>query len=107
MMMRILKTITTGIVAFALVLTAVFGFVFTYTQNHSGQHSAIYNLTPEDEQMIIEQYGNCHDIECLLLCVRDYAVANFEYDYDKSINLAGEIKKMLISSINTAKKNSK
>ena len=29
----------------------------------------------------------------------------FEYDYDNSINLAEEIKKMLISSINTAKKN--
>ena len=31
----------------------------------------------------------------------------FEYDYDNSISLAGEIKKMLISSINTAKKNQK
>ena len=30
----------------------------------------------------------------------------FEYDYDSSISLAEEIKKMLISSINTAKKNS-
>jgi len=29
----------------------------------------------------------------------------FEYDYDNSISLAEEIKKMLISSINTAKKN--
>ena len=29
----------------------------------------------------------------------------FEYDYDNSIMLAEEIKKMLISSINTAKKN--
>ena len=29
----------------------------------------------------------------------------FEYNYDSSINLAEEIKKMLISSINTAKKN--
>jgi len=29
----------------------------------------------------------------------------FEYDYDKAINLAEEIKKMLISSINTAKRN--
>ena len=29
----------------------------------------------------------------------------FEYDYDNSINLAEEIKRMLISSINTAKKN--
>lgn len=28
----------------------------------------------------------------------------FEYDYDTSINLAEEIKKMLIASINTAKK---
>ena len=31
----------------------------------------------------------------------------FEYNYDSSINLAEEIKKMLISSINTAKKNQK
>ena len=31
----------------------------------------------------------------------------FEYDYDNSINLAEEIKRMLISSINTAKRNSK
>ncbi len=30
----------------------------------------------------------------------------FEYDYDNQINLAEEIKRMLISSINTAKKNS-
>ena len=81
--MRILKTITTGVIALALVVTAVFGFVFTYTQNHSGMYSAVYNLTAEDEQMIIEQYGDCPNIECLLLCVRDYAVANFEYDYDK------------------------
>lgn len=29
----------------------------------------------------------------------------FEYDYDAAINLAEEIKRMLISSINTAKKN--
>ena len=29
----------------------------------------------------------------------------FEYDYDNSISLAEEIKKMLISSINTAKNN--
>lgn len=29
----------------------------------------------------------------------------FEYDYDKSLKLAEEIKSMLISSINTAKKN--
>ena len=29
----------------------------------------------------------------------------FEYDYDNSINLAEEIKRMLISSINTAKQN--
>ena len=29
----------------------------------------------------------------------------FEYDYDSAINLAEEIKRMLISSINTAKKN--
>ena len=28
----------------------------------------------------------------------------FEYDYDNPINLAEEIKRMLISSINTAKK---
>lgn len=81
--MRILKTITTGVIALALVVTAVFGFVFTYTQNHSGMYSAVYNLTAEDERMIIEQYGDCPNIECLLLCVRDYAVANFEYDYDK------------------------
>ena len=81
--MRVFKNVTTGIIAFALVVTAVFGFVFTYTQNYGGQHSAIYNLTPEDEQMIIEQYGDCPDVECLLLCVRDYAVENFEYDYDK------------------------
>ena len=31
----------------------------------------------------------------------------FDYDYDNSINLAEEIKRMLISSINTAKKNDK
>lgn len=31
----------------------------------------------------------------------------FEFDYDNSINLAEEIKRMLISSINTAKKNNK
>ncbi len=31
----------------------------------------------------------------------------FEYDYDVSIKLAEEIKKMLISSINTAKNNQK
>ena len=31
----------------------------------------------------------------------------FEYDYDNPIGLAEEIKRMLISSINTAKKNSK
>ncbi len=29
----------------------------------------------------------------------------FEYDYDNLVNLAEEIKRMLISSINTAKKN--
>ncbi len=78
------KTITSVVISVLLVLTVASACFFTYTQNHDGRYSGIYNLTPSDEDWIIEQFGDCEDIEDLMISVIDYARNNFSYDYGKS-----------------------
>ena len=77
------KSITAIVVSLLLILTAVCGMVFTYTQNYDGRYTGIYNLSESDKEWVVEQFGDCTDIECLLNCVEEYALENFEYDTPK------------------------
>lgn len=81
--MKAIRSITTVVVSLMLILTVVCGMVFTYTQNYGGRYTGIYNLSKSDKEWVIERFGDCTDIECLLNCVEDYALENFEYDTPK------------------------
>ena len=81
--MKAIRSITTVVVSLMLILTVVCGMVFTYTQNYGGRYTGIYNLSESDKEWVIEQFGDCTDIECILNCVEDYALENFEYDTPK------------------------
>jgi len=81
--MRILKRFLTVWVCLALIASFCMGFVCIATQNNAGGHSSITAISKQDRQWIYDHFGECDSIECLLLCVEDYAVRNFRYDKSK------------------------
>ena len=83
--MKLLKgslSLVLCVVMFYLFATA---FVCVSNQNNSGANSSVTTITEADQEWIIDHFGGCSDIECLMLCVEGYAVQNLRYDYDKSI----------------------
>ena len=68
----------------SLVATFLMGFSSVSRQNNSGANSSVTTITEADREWIVTHFGGCSDIECLMLCVEDYAARNFQYDYDKS-----------------------
>ena len=81
--MRILKRFLTVWVCLALIASFCMGFVCIAAQNNAGGHSSITAISKQDRQWIYDHFGECDSIECLLLCVEDYAVRNFRYDKSK------------------------
>lgn len=82
--MRIVKCILSVLLCLSLVATFFVGFSSVSRQNNSGANSSVTTITDADREWIIDHFGGCADIECLMLCVEDYAVRNFQYDHDKS-----------------------
>lgn len=82
--MRIFKNIMTVIVCCAILVSIGSAWYSTKSQNNSGGHSGIYTLTQEDKEWVIDKFGDCPDVETLLIRVRDYAVENFKYDHNYS-----------------------
>lgn len=81
--MKIVKRLLTILLCLSLVATFFMGFSSVSRQNNSGANSSVTTITEADREWIIDRFGGCTDIECLMLCVEDYAVRNFQYDYDK------------------------
>ena len=82
--MKIVKRLLTVLLCLSLVATFFMGFSSVSRQNNSGANSSVTTITEADRAWIIDHFGGCSDIECLMLCVEDYAVQNLRYDYDKS-----------------------
>ena len=82
--MRIVKCILSVLLCLSLVATFLMGFSSVSRQNNSGANSSVTTITEADREWIVTHFGGCSDIECLMLCVEDYAARNFQYDYDKS-----------------------
>ena len=83
--MKIAKKVLSIILCIALLVATCVALVQTKTQNRSGGHSGVTNITSNDQAWIRTYFGECSDIECLLRCVEDYAVTNFRYDYNKFV----------------------
>lgn len=83
--MKIVKRLLTVLLCLSLAATFFMGFSSVSRQNSSGANSSVTTITEADRAWIIDHFGGCSDIECLMLCVEGYAVQNLRYDYDKSI----------------------
>lgn len=81
--MKIVKRFLSVSVCLALIASFCMGFVCIATQNNAGGHSSFTAISERDRQWIYEHFEECDSIECLLLCVEDYAVRNFRYDKSK------------------------
>lgn len=55
----------------------------TRAQNCAGGYSAATAISEKDKEWVCDRFGGCESIECLLLCIEDYAVQNFNYDKSK------------------------
>ncbi len=65
------------------ICTLFMAFNCTRSQNNSGGYSSVTAITVEDREWILDRFGNCSDVECLLRCIENYAVQNLKYDYNK------------------------
>ena len=81
--MRILKRLLAVSVCLALIASFCMGFVCIATQNNAGGHSSFTAISERDRQWICDHFEECDSIECLLLCVEEYAVQNFHYNKSK------------------------
>lgn len=82
--MKIVKRLLSIFLCITFAATCWMGVASISRQNYSGRQSSITTISAENKEWIIDKFGNCSDIECLIRCVEDYAVRNFQYDYDKS-----------------------
>lgn len=81
--MKTVRCILTLLLCLTLVGTCFMTFSQIGRQNRSGAYSSVTPITTENKQWILKNFGDCSDIECLILCVDKYAVENFHYDYNK------------------------
>lgn len=81
--MKIVKRILSVLLCLVFAGTCFMTFSQIGRANWSGENSSVTTLTAADRMWILDHFGDCADIECLILCVDKYAVENFHYDYNK------------------------
>lgn len=83
--MKIVRRILGVLLCLSFVVACFAGFACISRQNASGAHSSVTTITEANRSWIIDHFGDCSDIECLMCCVEDYAIQNFCYDYNKPL----------------------
>lgn len=81
--MKIVKRLLSALLCLVFIGTCFMTFTEIGRANWSGESSSVTTLTTADRTWILDHFGDCTDIECLILCVDKYAVENFNYDYNK------------------------
>ena len=75
-----IKRVISIILAIAIGVLLLMGFTTTYTQNHSGDISAVCaNLTSEDKEYIRDKFGDCKTVEELLVRVNKEICTQYTY----------------------------
>lgn len=81
--MKIVKRLLSALLFLVFIGTCFMTFTEIGRANWSGESSSVTTITTVDRAWILDHFGDCADIECLILCVDKYAVENFHYDYNK------------------------